>query len=116
MGEALLVDQRRQAVGVRLREELHATGLVELLELLQDLRRMQFQLLNAHAAQREGYFEILAMLLYHGQQGVQGRDITAFGNVADGAFILKSVIIIMVGADVEETITLQMNALVYLEI
>ena len=103
-------------MGVRLCEELDASRLVELLEFLQHLRCVHFELLYAYAGEREGHFEILAVLLGHFEEGAQCRHIGTFGDVGDKALVLVVVVIIMVGTDIEETVTFEMNDLVYLKI
>ena len=56
------------------------------------------------------------ILLNHLADGVQCRHITALSNVTDATFVLVVIVIIMVGTDVEETVTLQMDNLMYFEI
>ena len=114
--EGLLVDERRQTVTVGLGQELHAARLVHFLQLLQHLRSVHLQLLDAHAREREGHLEVLAVLLNHLVERVQGRHVGTFCNIADRALVLVVVVVIVIGTDVEETIALQMNNLMYLKI
>ena len=101
---------------VRLCEELYTTGLVEFLQFLNDLRSMELQLLNACTRQREGNLEILAMFLDHVTNSCQGRHVGTVGDIGDAALVLVVVIVVMIGTDIEETIALQMDNLMYLEI
>ena len=56
------------------------------------------------------------MLVNHIVQGIECRHIAALGDIGDATFVLVVVVVIMIGTDIEETITLQMNNLMYLEI
>ena len=77
---------------------------------------MIFQLFNTCTRKREGYLEVISVLLYHLQQGVECWHIRTLCYVADASFVLIVIIIIMIGADIKETISLQMDNLMYLEI
>ena len=77
---------------------------------------MHFQLLDTNTRQRESHLEVLAIIANHVADGIQGRHITALGNVTDTTLVLIIIIVIMIGTDIEETIALQMNNLMYLEI
>lgn len=101
---------------VRLGEKLHATRLVELLQLLEHLRRMHLKLLNAYARQRERHLEEIAVLLDHLADGVEGGHVRALHGVVNATLVLVVVVIIMVGTDIKETVTFQMDDLMYLKI
>ena len=101
---------------VRLGQELHTARIVELLQLLYDLLGVQLELLHAHTRQRERHLEVLAVLLYHVEQGREGRHIRPLRYLTDDACVLILVIIVVVRAYVEETIALELYYLVYLEI
>ena len=103
-------------MAIGLSQELHTARLVHLLQFLQHLRRMHLQLFDTCTRERERYFEVLAVLLDHIVEGIQGRHIAALGNVSDATLILVVIVVIMIGTDIEETVTLQMNNLMYLEI
>ena len=77
---------------------------------------MHLQLLDACSRQREGNLKELAVLLDHVVEGVQRRHVAALGNVGNATLILVVIIIVMIGTDVKETVALQMNNLMYLEI
>ena len=112
----VVVGQRRQTVAVGLGEELHATSLVQLLQLLDNLRGVHLQLLNTCTGEREGHLEVVAVLLDHLLQRVQGWHITTLCDIGDATLVLVVVIVIMIGTDIKETISFQMNNLMYLEI
>ena len=101
---------------VRLGEELYTTRLVEFLQLLDDLWSVELQLHNACTRQREGNLEILAMFLNHVADSCQGGHVRTVGDIGDAALVLVVVIVVMIGTDIEETIALQMDNLMYLEI
>ena len=103
-------------MAVGLGEELHTTGLVELLQLLQHLGCMILQLLHAHAREREGHFEELAVVTNHVVQGVESGHVAALGYVADATLVLVVIVIVVVGTDVEEAVAFQMDNLMYFEI
>ena len=73
-------------------------------------------MLNGAARERDGAFEVAAIALSHFDERVECRHIRIVGCFSDRARVLVVVIIIMVCADVEETIALEMDVLVYLEI
>ena len=103
-------------MAVWLCEELHATGLVQFLQLGNDLWSVELQLLDARTRQREGDLEILAIVANHVADGVQCRHVAVLGNIADTTLVLIVIVVVVVSTDVEETIALQMDNLVYLEI
>ena len=103
-------------MAIRLGQELYATGLVHLLELFEYLRCVHLELLDTCARERESNLEELAMLEDHVVQGVECRHVAALGDIGDATLVLVVVVVIMIGTDIEETITLQMNNLMYLEI
>ena len=49
-------------------------------------------------------------------ESVQRWHVTALGDVGDATLVLVVIVIVMVGTDVKETVALQMNNLMYLEI
>ena len=101
---------------IRLSQELHTTGLVQLLQLFQHLRCMHLQLFDTCSRQREGHLEEFTMLGNHLLQGSQCRHIRTFCNIRDATFVLVVIIVVMICTDIKETVTLQMDNLMYLEI
>ena len=103
-------------MGIRLGKELHAAGAVQFLQLLKYLWSVNFKLFNTHARERESHLEGLSALPDHLQQRIQSRHIALLGDFSYSTFVFKAVIIIMVGTDVKEAVTFQVDYLVYLEI
>ena len=101
---------------IRLSEELYATGLVQFLQLLQNLRSVKLQLLHTDTREREGNLEILTALLYHLLDSIECRHIRALCDVVDATLILIIIIVIMISTDIEEAVAFQMGNLMYLEI
>ena len=114
--ETCLINQRSKSVRVRLSQELYTTRIVELLQFLQYLRSMKFQLLHTHSRKRESDLEILAVLFNHLLKGIQGWHIRALSNLVDATVVLVVIIIVMVGTDIKEAVAFQMGNLMYLEI
>ena len=101
---------------VRLGQEFYTTGLVQFLQLGNDLRSVELQLLNTRTREREGYLEVVAMLLNHVADSRQCGHVAAVGNVGDATLVLVVIVVIMIGTDIKETVALQMDNLMYLEI
>ena len=99
-----------------LRKKLHAARLVQFHKLVENLRSVELQLFHANTGKRECYAKVLPVLFDHLPYRVEGGDIGTLGYVADGTLVLIVVIIVVIGAYVEETITFQMHDLMYLEI
>ena len=49
-------------------------------------------------------------------QGIECRHVRTLSDVGDATLVLVVIVVIMIGTDIEETVTLQMNNLMYLEI
>ena len=103
-------------MAVRLCEELHATGLVELLQFLKHLWSVHLELFDACSGERECHLEVLAVVANHIMQHIECGHVRTLGDVADATLILVVIVIIMVGTDIEETVTFEMNDLMYLKI
>ena len=86
------------------------------MQLGYDLRGVHLQLLDAGAREREGDLKELAVLLDHVMECVQRWHVTALGDVGDATLILVVIVVVMIGTDVKETVALQMDNLMYLEI
>ena len=61
-------------------------------------------------------FKRTSGILHHFNQGVQCRDIRAFGYIIDTTFIGIIIVVIMIGTYIKETVTFQMNDLMYFKI
>ena len=103
-------------MAVRLGQELHTTGLGQLLQEVNHLAAVLLQLLQEHSTDTECHAEVLAMTVNHVEHGTQSRQIAVLGGLGGLTLILIVVIILVVGTDVKEAITLQMIGLVYLKI
>ena len=114
--EAILVGQRRKAMGIRLGKELTATGIIQLVQQVDDSRRIYFQLLQRNPRNGESHFKRTSGILHHFNQSVQCRDIRAFGYIIDTGFIGIIIVVIMIGTYIKETVTFQMNDLMYFKI
>ena len=101
---------------VRFGQELYTARLVHSLKFLENLRCVHLKLLNTCTRKAECNLEELAVLVNHIVQGIECRHIAALGDIGDATLILVVVVVIMIGTDIEETITLQMDNLMYLEI
>ncbi len=113
--ETLLVADGSKAVAIGLGHEVHLTGLGQLLQQVDYVGSILLQHLHSNTREREGALEGL-VLLAHLQQSVKGGHVAIVGGVTDSALVLVVVVVIVVLADVKETVALQMNRLVYLEI
>ena len=58
----------------------------------------------------------MVALLYHVEESVGHRDVAVFGDAGDYVIVGKIVVIIVVAADVKETVTFQTERLMYLEV
>ena len=114
--EAIFVGQRRQAMGIRFCQEFAAAGVVQLMQEVQNGRSINLQLFQCHTRDGEGDFKSSSRIFDHFQQSCQCRNIRMFGHITDTGFIGVVIIIIVVSANVEETITFQVNNLVYFKI
>ena len=77
---------------------------------------MNLQLLHAYARERESHLEEARMLLQHFAQSLESRHIRAVSHISDETLVLVVVLVIVVCADIKETIALQLYVLMYLEI
>ena len=114
--ERLLVGERRQAVAVRLGEELYATRVVEFLEFCDDLWRVHLELFHSHARDRESHLKQSVIFGNHLADGVESRHVRLLSYLCDASFVLIVVVVVVVDAYVEETVSLEMYDLMYLKI
>ena len=97
-------------------KKFHAAGLVHGLQLFDNLRGVHLQLLNAHSRQRERHLEVAIALPDHFLERVESRHVRSLHDVINASLVLVIVVIIMVRADIEESIPLEMYDLMYLEV
>ena len=110
------VVERRQAVGIGLAQELDAAGSGQFLHRVDELGYILFQLLQRGAADGEGHFELLAVFLDHVEQHLVGGQIRPLCDARDDVIVGKVIIVVVVVADVEETVMFQAERLMNLEI
>ena len=103
-------------MGIGFGKELAATGVVQLVQQFDDGRRVNLKLFQSHAGDGQSHLEGTSGILHHSNQRVQRRDVGAFGNLIDAVFVGIIIVIIVVVADVEETVTFQMDDLMYLKV
>ena len=103
-------------MGVGLGQKLHAARLVELLQFVEHLWRMELQLLHTHARERERHLEVVAMLLDHLPDRVERGHVASVHDIGYASLVLVVVIVVVVGSDVEEAVALEVYDLMYLEI
>ena len=116
VAEDLLVLERGETVRVGLGQKLHAARLVELLQFVEHLWRMELQLLHTHARERERHLEVVAMLLDHLPDRVERGHVASVHDIGYASLVLVVVVVVVVGSDVEEAVALEVYDLMYLEI
>ena len=114
--EVFGIAQRRKAVAVGFSQEFHTAGGCQLAEELKHLRSILLNQFKRDTADAECYLEGLAVLGNHVEHRLHCRLVTLLGQFRNGTLVFVVIIVVMIGADVEEAITLQMNRLVYLEV
>ena len=77
---------------------------------------MYFKLFDTYARQRESYLKVVAILLNHFEQRIERRHIRTFCDVRNETLVLIIVVIVVIGTDIKETVALQLDILMYLEV
>ena len=114
--EVIDIAQRREAVAVRFGKELHAACCSESAQQVEHLGSILLDEFQRNAADAEGHLESFSVLFYHVEHRLESGPVALLEEFVDDALVLVVVVVIVVGADVEETIALEMNRLVYLEV
>ena len=114
--EVVDVAKRREAVAVWLSKELDASRCCQAPEEVEHFGGILLDELQRDAADAEGHFEGFAVLCNHVEHCLQGRLVAFLEEFVDDAFVLVVVVVVVVGADVEETIAFEVYGLVYLEV
>ena len=114
--EAVFICQWRKTMWIRLAEEFTATCIVQLMQQFDNYRSMNFQLFQCYSRNRECYLECASIGSCHFNQRIQRRNIRTLNYFVDALFVGIVIIIIVVGAYLEETITFQMDDLMYLKV
>ena len=114
--EVIDVAKRREAVTVRLGQELHTARRSKPSKQVEHFGSILFDKLQGDTADAECHLEGLSVLGNHVEHCLQGRLVALLEEFVDDALVLVVVVVIVVGANVEETITLEVYRLVYLEV
>ena len=101
---------------VGLAEELHATGLGELAEALDDLGRVAVELLQGRTGDGEGQLELALALGDRLEQEFVHRQIALLRDALEDHAVGKIVIIVRVFTDIEKPVQAQAGGLMDLEI
>ena len=101
---------------VGLGQELHTACLRQRAEKFEHFGCVLLDKLQRNAADTEGYLEGLAVLLDHVEHRLQRRLVALLRQFGNDALVLVVVVVVMVRADVEETVALEVDGLVYLKV
>ena len=114
--EVIDIAQRRKAVAVGFCEELYTAGGCQPPEEVEHLWSVLLDEFQRNAADAKGYLEGFAVFLNHVEHCLQGRLVALFEELVNDALVFVVVVVVVVCADVEETVALEMYRLVYLEV
>ena len=73
--------------------------------------RIAFEEFNGTSAETDGALEIAAISFRHFEQGLECWDIATLGCFLNASLVFVVVVVVVVGADVEEAIAFQMDIL-----
>ena len=99
-------------MAVGLGKELDAPGLGHSLEALDDLRRIDLELVEHCATDREGDAELALELLEKVEKYVIGGQVACVRQLVDVALVGVVVIIVVVVSDIEESVSTELDRLV----
>ncbi len=108
--------ERRERMGIGLREEFHASGVGKFLHRLDEFRHILLKLLQSRSTDRESHLEAVAILLNHVEQHLVGGQVRPVRDARDNVIVGKVVVIVVVVTDIKETVILEPERLMYLEI
>ena len=97
-------------------KELNATGSHQLPEEFEHFGSVLLDEFERDAADAKCHLEGFAVFVNHVEHCLQGWLVALFCQFGNDALVLVVIIVIVVGTDVEETITLEVYRLVYLEV
>ena len=103
-------------MGIGLTQELDAAGLSQFLHRVDELGYILFQLFQCRTADREGHFELLAVLTNHVKEHLVSRQIRPLGDARDDVVVGEVIVIVVIVADIKETVVFQTERLMNLEI
>ena len=116
LSKFLGVDERCERVGVCLGDKLHLAGGGELAQQVDKLGHVLLELLQGGAGDGERAAEGALGLLDHAQEGLGGGDVALGGYAGYDVVVEKVIVVVVVVADVKETVALQTVRLMYGEV
>ncbi len=103
-------------MAVGLSEEFYATRLVEFFKEVENFGRVVFEEFESGTADADCALKETTVSLSDFDQSLKSGDVALFCGLSDGALVLVIIIVIMIGTDIKETIALEMDILVNLEV
>jgi len=116
LAEALRAFDGGETVAVGFGKEFHTTGLVEFVKEFEHLGAILFEEFDGSAGEGESALEIVAILVRHFDERLEGRDVGMLCRLGDGTLVFVVIVVVVVGADVEEAIAFEVDILVNLEV
>ena len=115
--ELLFAGERRQRVGVGFGQKFHRAALRQLAETVDHLRRVELELFDGDAGNRERYPHVFGPVFPdHLQQQLVHGQVARCGDFLENAPVEEVVEIKVIFAHVEEPVFLQSERLVYLKV
>lgn len=74
------------------------------------------ELLESHTRDGDREAEASLIAFYHAQKSLCGRDVAVVGYAGDDIIVGEIIKVVVVAADVEETVTFETERLMYLEV
>ena len=115
-GKFFRLCKRCKRVGVCFGKEFHFAGVCQFFQKVDEFRHIVFALFECHSGDRQGATECAVALLNHSQQAFGCRYVAVVGYSCDYVVIGKVVIVVMVVAYVEESVSFVPERLVNLKI
>lgn len=116
LGKLFGVGERCQRVGEGLCNELYAPCVGEFLEHVEEFGHVVLELLKGNARDCDREAEAALVGLYHAKKCLCGRDIAVVGYTGDDVVVGEIIEVVVVAADVEETVAFETERLMYLEV
>ena len=114
--ELLGVGERCQRVGKWLSNELYAPCIGEFLEHVEEFGHIVLELFEGDARDCDREAEAALVGLDHAKECLCGRDIAVVGYTGDDVVVGEIIKVVVVAADVEETVAFETERLMYLEV
>ena len=109
------VGERAQRVGVCCGEEFHFAGVGEFTEDVDEFGHVLFELFECDAGYGDSAAEFAFGFFDHTQQGLGCGDVALVGDAANDVFVEEEVVVVVVVADIEETVAFEAERLVDFE-